>query len=71
MRLIIEHLIFLVKFTLFTPRLGQQEELLKEGESSRTSANNKSAHLMKLEDLFRPPLELIHHGTLVSVSHPV
>ena len=44
--------------------IGQQEIILKNGSSSNTPA---SAHLMKLEDLFRPPLELIQHGTLATV----
>jgi len=43
---------------------GEQERRLKNGEESSIS----SQRLSKLEDLFRPPLDIIHHGSFESVS---
>ncbi|KAF6036317.1 UBXN7 [Bugula neritina] len=52
------------KFRDFQAEAREQERRLKNGEESSIS----SQRLSKLEDLFRPPLDIIHHGSFESVQ---
>ncbi|XP_067948160.1 UBX domain-containing protein 7-like isoform X2 [Watersipora subatra] len=52
------------KFRDFQAEAREQESLLKNGANQVALP----AHLIRLEDLFRPPLDIIYHGSLISAQ---